>query len=46
MDIQVKHLAAPPTPPELETEELIKRKEKEIRAEAAIKEALGLTPEK
>jgi len=46
MDIQVEHLAAPPTPPELETEELIKRKEKEIRAEAAIKEALGLTPEK
>ena len=46
IDIQVDHLAAPPTPPELETEDLLKEKEKEIRAEAAIKEALGLTPDK
>ncbi|MCP4709054.1 MAG: DNA-directed RNA polymerase subunit beta', partial [Planctomycetes bacterium] len=46
MDIQVDHLATPPTPPELETEELLEEKEKESRAEAAIKEALGLMPNK
>jgi DNA-directed RNA polymerase subunit beta' len=43
LDIQVKHLATPPTPPELETDELTKRREEEAREEAQTREALGLT---
>jgi len=43
LDMHVKHLAAPPTPPEFLAEELDERKAAEARAEAAIKEALGLT---
>jgi len=42
LDIKVKHLAAPPVPVELEVDELAERKAEEARAEAAIKEALGL----
>ena len=43
LDIKVKHLAAPPVPVELETDELADRRAEEARAEAAIKEALGLS---
>jgi len=46
LSIQIKHLAAPPTPPELETDELAQHKAEEARKEAAIKEALGLTTDK
>jgi len=43
LDIQVKHLAEPPKPVKLTTEEFELRKAEEARAEAAVKEALGLT---
>ncbi|RLA92773.1 MAG: hypothetical protein DRG69_08300, partial [Deltaproteobacteria bacterium] len=45
LDIQVKHLAEPPKPVKLTTEEFELRKAEEARAEAAVKEALGLTDE-
>ena len=43
LDIQVKHLAEPPKPVKLTTKEFELRKAEEARAEAAVKEALGLT---
>ncbi|MBN1845079.1 MAG: DNA-directed RNA polymerase subunit beta' [Sedimentisphaerales bacterium] len=43
LDIQVKHLAEPPRPPELTIDEFERRKAEEALAEAAVKEALGLT---
>ncbi|MBN2376127.1 MAG: DNA-directed RNA polymerase subunit beta' [Sedimentisphaerales bacterium] len=43
LDIRVKHLAEPPKPAELITEEFEQRQADEAAAEAAIKEALGLT---
>ena len=43
LGIKVEHLASPPTPVELETEEFVQREAEEARAEAAVKEALGLT---
>jgi len=43
LGIKTKYTAAPPTPAKLETEEFIQREEEEARADAAVKEALGLT---
>jgi DNA-directed RNA polymerase subunit beta' len=43
LDIQVKHLAEPPKPVKLVTEEFELRKEEEARRDAKMKEALGLT---
>lgn len=45
LGIKVKHLALPPTPVRLETDEFAAREAEEARAEAAVKEALGLTPD-
>ncbi len=42
LDIVIKHTAKPPTPAELETKELTEQETEEARAEAAVKEALGL----
>ena len=42
LNIRIKHLAEPPTPKELETDELKELQAEEDRAEAAVKEALGL----
>lgn len=40
--MQIKHLAEPPTPKELETDELREIQAQDARADAAVKEALGL----
>ncbi len=42
LGIKVAHLAAPPTPAELETDEYLQQRKEEEAAEAAVKEALGL----
>jgi len=42
LGIKVKHLALPPKAVELEAKEFIERQEEEARAQAAVKEALGL----
>ena len=42
LGIKVAHLAAPPTPAILETDELAERQAAEARAEEAVKQALGL----
>jgi len=44
LGIKVKHLAQPPTPVELETEDYQKRLDEEARAEAALREQLGILP--
>jgi DNA-directed RNA polymerase subunit beta' len=44
LGIQVKHLAAPPVPAELQVEEVLSEREaEEARADAAVKAALGLS---
>jgi len=43
LGIKVKHLAAPPPPPEFATSELSEKEAEDARAEKAVKEALGLT---
>jgi len=43
LGIQIKHKAAPPAPSALVTEEYQERSLEEARADAAVKEALGLT---
>jgi len=43
LGMKVKHLAAPPPPPEFATSELSEKEAEEARAEKAVKEALGLT---
>jgi DNA-directed RNA polymerase subunit beta' len=43
LGIKVKHLAAPPPPPEFAITELSEKEAEEARAEKAVKEALGLT---
>jgi len=43
LNIKVEHKAKPPTPTELESKEFVERVAEEARADAAVKEALGLT---
>jgi DNA-directed RNA polymerase subunit beta' len=42
LGIKVDHLATPPTPTELDTEDYVLHKQEEEAADAAVKEALGL----